>query len=149
MTYEYLIGIRLATPDPSIALNQEPFSSAIFSAIEEYNSRSKAAPNPKSINLIPSNFFDDSFIITLTSEKELASAGKIDGAEVWHQSANDEQRDRLLKIAEEHNLITTGGSDFHGKSKPNLELGTGYGKLSVGDWVLEDLKAKRKELFHV
>ena len=76
MSYEYLIGIRLATPDSSISLNQEPFSSAIFSAIEEYNLRSKLAPNPKSISLISSNFFKDSFIITLTSEKELASAGK-------------------------------------------------------------------------
>ena len=76
MSYEYLIGIRLATPDSSILLNQEPFSSAIFSAIEEYNLRSKSAPNPKSISLISSNFFKDSFIITLTSEKALASAGK-------------------------------------------------------------------------
>ena len=76
MSYEYLIGIRLATPDSSISLNQEPFSSAIISAIEEYNLRSKLAPNPKSISLISSNFFKDSFIITLTSEKELASAGK-------------------------------------------------------------------------
>lgn len=76
MSYEYLIGIRLATPDSSIQLNQEPFSSAIFSAIEEYNSRSELAPNPKNISLKSDNFFEDSFIITLTSEKELASAGK-------------------------------------------------------------------------
>ena len=76
MSYEYLMGMRLATPDSSISLNQEPFSSAIFSAIEEYNLRSKLVSNPKSISLISSNFFKDSFIITLTSEKELASAGK-------------------------------------------------------------------------
>lgn len=76
MSYKYLIGIRLATPDSSIALNQEPFSNAILSAIEEYNSCSKSAPNPKNISLIPSNFFNDSFIIKLTSEKELASPGK-------------------------------------------------------------------------
>lgn len=30
MSYEYLMGMRLATPDSSISLNQEPFSSAIF-----------------------------------------------------------------------------------------------------------------------
>lgn len=56
MSYEYLIGIRLATPDSSIQLNQEPFSSAIFSAIEEYNSRSELAPNPKNISLKSDNF---------------------------------------------------------------------------------------------
>lgn len=76
MTYEYLIGIRLATPNASIVLNQAPFSNAIRAAIEEYNSRSKSAPNPKYIELLPANFFADSFIITLTSEKELTSVGK-------------------------------------------------------------------------
>lgn len=76
MSYEYLIGIRLATPDSSISLNTPPFSNAIFSAIEEYNLHSKSAPNPKSISLNSANFFKDSFVITLTSEKELASVGK-------------------------------------------------------------------------
>jgi len=46
--------------------------------------------------------------------EELAQAGKLDGVEVYHYSANDEQRANLLKIAEKYNLIVTGGSDFHG-----------------------------------
>lgn len=76
MTYEYLIGIRLATPDTSISLNQKKFSNAIRAAIEEYNSRSKSVPNPKSIELNPTNINEDSFIITLRSKKELISVGK-------------------------------------------------------------------------
>ena len=48
-------------------------------------------------------------------------------------------RDRLI----------SGGSDFHGKSKPGLELGTGYGKLFIPEDILIALKEKRKELFDV
>lgn len=45
---------------------------------------------------------------------ELAEKGKIDGIEVYHNSADEKQREELLKIAEKYNLIVTGGSDFHG-----------------------------------
>ena len=46
--------------------------------------------------------------------EELAEKGKLDGVEVYHYSANDKQKEQLLKIAEKYNLIVTGGSDFHG-----------------------------------
>ncbi|MCL2070804.1 MAG: PHP domain-containing protein [Oscillospiraceae bacterium] len=47
--------------------------------------------------------------------EELAADGLIDGVEVFHRSCKeDKDRDRMLKIAEKHNLIVTGGSDFHG-----------------------------------
>lgn len=46
--------------------------------------------------------------------EELAAEGKIDGVEVWHQSICEGGEKRLLEIAEKYNLITTGGSDFHG-----------------------------------
>ncbi len=45
---------------------------------------------------------------------ELAHSKKIDGVEVWHQSADEQQREQLLQTAKEYNLIATGGSDFHG-----------------------------------
>ncbi|MCL1823875.1 MAG: PHP domain-containing protein [Oscillospiraceae bacterium] len=54
--------------------------------------------------------------------EELAENGDIDGVEVWHQSINSEGEKCLLEIAEKYDLITTGGSDFHGfynhKAKP-------------------------------
>lgn len=46
--------------------------------------------------------------------EELASAGEIDGVEVWHQSADESDQKQLQEIAAAHNLLTTGGSDFHG-----------------------------------
>lgn len=46
--------------------------------------------------------------------ESLAQNGKIDGVEVYHYSADEEQQAKLLAIANEYNLIVTGGSDFHG-----------------------------------
>lgn len=46
--------------------------------------------------------------------KELAEKKKIDGVEVYHYSADDEQKKELLDIALQYDLIVTGGSDFHG-----------------------------------
>lgn len=46
--------------------------------------------------------------------QELAAAGEIDGVEIWHQSADESDRKQLQEIAAKHNLLTTGGSDFHG-----------------------------------
>lgn len=46
--------------------------------------------------------------------EELAANEKIDGVEVYHYTADEAARKRLLEIAEKYNLIVTGGSDFHG-----------------------------------
>lgn len=45
---------------------------------------------------------------------ELAANGKLDGIEVYHYSADEEQQAVLMNIAREYGLIVTGGSDFHG-----------------------------------
>ena len=36
-------------------------------------------------------------------------------------------------IAGEYNLLESGGSDYHGKNKPDIELGIGRGALTVPD----------------
>ncbi len=46
--------------------------------------------------------------------EELAAEGAIDGAEVWHSSADETFRDQVTELAKQYGLITTGGSDFHG-----------------------------------
>ncbi len=45
--------------------------------------------------------------------EELCEAGKLDGIEVYHYSA-DGKEDILLKKCRQYGLIETGGSDFHG-----------------------------------
>lgn len=46
--------------------------------------------------------------------KELIEAGKMDGIECYHFSATPQKQEELVKLAKEHDLIVTGGSDFHG-----------------------------------
>ncbi len=46
--------------------------------------------------------------------ESLAAAGKIDGVEVDHYSADEAGRKKLREIAEKYDLVITGGSDFHG-----------------------------------
>ena len=45
---------------------------------------------------------------------ELAEEKRIDGIEVWHGKATEDDSDRLEKMCREYHLIKTGGSDFHG-----------------------------------
>ena len=51
--------------------------------------------------------------------EELVEAG-LDGVEVHHREHDDAERERLQRFAERHDLLVTGGSDFHGTGKPNL-----------------------------
>ena len=59
---------------------------------------------------------------------DLVKEGKLDGIEVYHHSANEEQQKYLLRFAEEHDLLCTGGSDFHGLYN---EVPTYIGKMTT------------------
>ncbi|MBR6102808.1 MAG: PHP domain-containing protein [Ruminococcus sp.] len=59
---------------------------------------------------------------------ELVDAGKLDGIEVYHHSADEAQQKSLIEYAKEHDLICTGGSDFHGLYN---EVPTHIGKMTT------------------
>ncbi len=63
---------------------------------------------------------------------DLAKQG-LDGIEVLYSSYNGQNERDMLSLAGKYNLLMSGGSDFHGSNKKDLELGTGYGKLCVPD----------------
>ena len=46
--------------------------------------------------------------------EELAESGELDGVEVYHSNSTEAQRDQMRELSEKHNLVVTGGSDFHG-----------------------------------
>lgn len=46
----------------------------------------------------------------------------IDGIECFHPSASSNDSMHLLELANKYNLKVTGGSDFHGNNKPNINL---------------------------
>lgn len=73
------------------------------------------------------------FINELREEKEL------DGIECFHPSAVDIGKDNILvKYAQDNNLYISGGSDFHGDKKPNIEIGTGSGNLNISKKIIEE-----------
>lgn len=47
---------------------------------------------------------------------------------------------KMHGLAKKYDLAISGGSDFHGKNKPGLEFGTGYGKLYIHEDILENLR---------
>ena len=81
---------------------------------------SKGVPvlaHPKTLKLD-----EKEFLILL---REMISLG-LKGIEVYHSSHTKEEMDYYLKIANEYDLLISGGSDYHGKFvKPDVELGTG------------------------
>lgn len=60
------------------------------------------------------------FLILL---KDMIAVG-LQGIEVYHSGMTNEEIEYYLKIANEYDLLTSGGSDYHGPIvKPNIELG--------------------------
>ena len=55
----------------------------------------------------------------------------LDGVEAYYTSHNVYLTRWLLDFAQENNLLISGGSDFHGDPRPDIELGTGFGNLNV------------------
>ena len=48
--------------------------------------------------------------------QKLAASGKIDGIECMHANMTEENTKFLLDLCQKHNLVSTGGSDYHGYS---------------------------------
>jgi len=63
------------------------------------------------------------------------------GIETYYVENSPEDTDCLVKLADKYDLIKTGGSDYHGSFKPDIEIGKGYGNLCVPYEVLEKLKS--------
>jgi predicted metal-dependent phosphoesterase TrpH len=55
--------------------------------------------------------------------REMAAHG-MDAIEVYHSDHSPEVRAEYLQVAQEIGLAVTGGSDFHGESKPQIDLGS-------------------------
>lgn len=67
-------------------------------------------------------------------------AGGLGGIEVHYSTHSPKQTAEFLDIARRLDLLVTGGSDFHGVTKPDIDVGIGRGGLTVPDKLLEPLK---------
>lgn len=61
---------------------------------------------------------------------------KIDGIECYYTTFTEEQHEYLLNLCKERNLLVSGGSDYHGSFKPDVDLGVGYGNLRIPDEIV-------------
>ncbi len=75
--------------------------------------------------------------------KRLKSAGLM-GIETYYSTYTPAEERKIMELAEKYRLLQSGGSDFHEKNKPGLDLGIGYGRLNVPYEVLE----KQKDALH-
>lgn len=67
----------------------------------------------------------------------------LDGLEVVHSKHGPAERARFAALAAEHNLVPTGGSDFHGSNKPGVDLATGVeGNVDVRYATLDALRER-------
>lgn len=77
--------------------------------------------------------------------KSLKEAG-LNGLEaIYSMNAPGDERN-MIKFAEEFNLLISGGSDFHGSNKPQIQLGAGKGNLRIPYEILERIKEARQNL---
>lgn len=72
---------------------------------------------------------------------ELASLG-LDGIEAIYSRHSPAERTTYSEIATRHGLLVTGGSDYHGSYKPDIDIVSGLGDLEVPYELLEALKAR-------
>ncbi len=60
-----------------------------------------------------------------------AVACGLDGMETIYSTYDEETAALAASIAEEYHLKQSGGSDFHGENKPDIQLGVGRGNLQI------------------
>ena len=69
---------------------------------------------------------------------------KIDGIECYYTTFSEEQTEKLLEICKKRNLYKSGGSDYHGRNKPGVDVGVGKGNLKIENTIIDDWKNKVK-----
>lgn len=67
---------------------------------------------------------------------KLVSENIIDGIEVYHSKFTEEESKILEKYAKEHNLLISGGTDYHGDKKVGRLIGTGYENINISEDVV-------------
>ncbi|MDO4522949.1 MAG: PHP domain-containing protein [Eubacteriales bacterium] len=65
------------------------------------------------------------------------------GLETFYATYTPLEELHALRLAEKHGLLPSGGSDFHGSNKPDINLGSGRGNLSLPYELLQNLRDRR------
>lgn len=78
------------------------------------------------------------FILSLKNEW-------LDAVECHHESYSDNDIKQYHEYAENHDLLITRGSDFHGNNKSSVCIGIGKGSLDIPDYLINNLLSKRRK----
>ena len=88
---------------------------------------------------IPDNDRLESLIVAL---KEMG----LQGIEAYYPEHSPEYTAYCSSLAQKHDLIITGGTDFHGAVKPGIQMGSGKGDFKVPYTVYERLVERHHEV---
>lgn len=78
---------------------------------------------------------------------ELVDNYDIDGMECYYNNFTEEQSQYLIDLCKNKKLFMSGGSDYHGTKRPEVDMGTGKGNLNVPDEIVNDWIDKKSALF--
>lgn len=70
-----------------------------------------------------------------------AKEAGLDAIETHYTTYDEETTKLAIAVAEEFGLKQSGGSDFHGEAKPDIDLGVGRGNLRVPYQFYEDMRS--------
>ena len=56
---------------------------------------------------------------------------QLDGIECYYSTFTEEQKQTMINCTKKYNLYISGGTDFHGMSKPDIKMGNGRGNLQI------------------
>lgn len=76
--------------------------------------------------------------------RELIPYG-LDGIECQYSTYTPAETKAITALAEKLDLLPSGGSDFHGKNKPNIHLGSGKSNLAIPYVFWEELKKRTQK----
>ena len=65
----------------------------------------------------------------------------LDGIEAIYSTYRWMDESRVKCLARKYELCITGGSDFHGSNKPDIQIGTGRGNLNIEYKIVEKLRS--------
>lgn len=70
--------------------------------------------------------------------KELLEKYPVDGIECMHSEFNQEEIEYLEQLCKQKGYFMSGGSDYHGINKPNIEMAVGKGNLNIEQEMIEN-----------
>lgn len=133
--FNNFIRLGISNPKNSIYIDQ---GHAYFSAKEVVDMIKKAGGKSFLAHAFVYNYDEEGeYKNTLSLVENLKNMTGIDGIECYHSKHNLKQTNLLLEFVKDNNLCVSGGSDFHGIPKPNVEIGKSTEGMSLNNKMLD------------